>query len=746
MSVGGEVRYVFVASGHDSVIAAFRSVDAAAKQSARVGAAEAARGAQARKRAEGDAAREQERAKQAAERRAAAEARAAERAAERRARAMIAADKARDRAAEAAYRKVVKQLEDEAKAAERSAARRKAAAERAAAAEGKAAIKSWDQTAGAIRGLASKGFHAALGAAGLALGTVGAAARESVSLNDVARRLAISSRGAGEKAADSATLQREFENTALATPGISANDVAAGTQLYVAKTGDLGTARAMQHTFATVASATGSEYADIAGSAADIAQKFDIKGVEAMQQAFATLTFQGKKGAFELKDAAAYFSEMASAAQRFGVGSGPKALATLGGLAQIARTATGSAAEASTAIQDMFAELVAKADKIKSKHGVNVFDDQGKARDIKDVLTELIGHAGGGDLAKKKSELQHVFGIRGSRAVSPLISAFSQAALDTKGSEEKKVAEGMKAVRAALDDAITAPGTWKDVLEDDAMAQRSASAQLTAAWEELKAKTTEQLTPALVKIAPKLVSLVTALDPAITAFSLLIDAAQGFLEFLKDNHLIHERKKTTADYDRELKQFDERMRASGVGADGRMMTEAERRERAQIRRARDAAVAKEHRRALRKSMSEDEFIEEFTAERTQNPLFPGSDLAYEKDRARDIYRAILEDPSDEVGLHDNKLNRLLGSDTEEQIKLINEMGEIATFGRTFKAGQGLREGFPGHEKPLEGEAGRDLGADEMAASAREAAKALDDFNARLKKVDPHPMIMGGMGF
>src|SRR5262249_45431587 len=248
-----------------------------------------------------------------------------------------------------------------------------------------------------------------------------------------------SARGAGEKAVDPTILQKEFENTALATPGISANAVAAGTQLYVAKTGDLATARSMQHTFATVASATGSDYADIAGSAADIAQKFDIKGVEEMQQAFATLTFQGKKGAFELKDAAAYFSEMASAAQRFGVGTGPKALATLGGLAQIARTATGSAAEASTAIQDMFSELVAKAAKIKSHHRVDVFDKEGKARDVRDVLTELIGRVGGADLAKKKSELQQIFGIRGSRAVSPLISAFSDAALQTKGTDEQKV-------------------------------------------------------------------------------------------------------------------------------------------------------------------------------------------------------------------------------------------------------------------------------------------------------------------
>jgi Phage-related minor tail protein len=745
MSVGGEIKYVFVASGHDGVLSAFRSIDEAAKQSARVAAAEAAKGAKARKRAETDVAHEQEQSQKAAQRRAAAEAKAAERSAERRAKQMIAAETARERAAEAAYRKIVRQLDDEAKAAERSAARRKAAAERAKAAESKAALKSWDSSASAVRGLASKGFGAAIGAAGLALGTVGAAARESVSLGDVARRLAISARGAGEKAADPTALQREFENTAIGTPGISANDVAAGTQLYVSKTGDLATARSMQHTFATVASATGSEYADIAGSAADIAQKFDIKGVEAMQQAFATLTFQGKKGAFELKDAASYFSEMASAAQRFGVGSGPKALATLGGLAQIARTATGSAAEASTAVQDMFAELVAKSDTIKKKHGVDVFDDQGKARDVRDVLTELIGHTGGADLAKKKSELQHIFGTRGSRAVSPLISAFSEAALATKGDDEKKVSEGMKAVRVSLEDAITAPGTWKDVIEDDAAAQRTVSAQLTAAWEELKAKTTEQLTPALVTIAPKLAGLVTALDPAITAFGLLVDAATGFLDFLKENHLVREKKKTAADYDRDLKLFDERMRASGVGANGRLMTEAERRERDGIRSGRDAALAKEN-RPLRKGMSEDEFVRDFVAERSKNPLLPGSDAGFESGRAKEIYQALLENPNEEVALHDNKFNRLLGSDTEEQIKLIGEMGEIATFGRTFRAGQGLREGVPGSETPLEGEAGRDLSADEMATSARDAAKALDAFNERLQRVNPNPMILGGVGF
>src|SRR5262249_47804624 len=151
MSVGGEIKYVFVASGHDSVAAAFRTVDEAAKRSAKVGAAEAAKGAQARKRADVDWTKEHQRAHQAFMKRLEAEGKAADKAAERRAKAMIAADARRERAAEASYRKIVRQLDAEAKAAERSAARRQAAAERAAAAERKAAAKSWDQSMGAVR-------------------------------------------------------------------------------------------------------------------------------------------------------------------------------------------------------------------------------------------------------------------------------------------------------------------------------------------------------------------------------------------------------------------------------------------------------------------------------------------------------------------------------------------------------------------------------------------------------------------
>ena len=88
-----------------------------------------------------------------------------------------------------------------------------------------------------MRTLTGMGRDAALGAVGVGasmLGVVGQAAREGIRLQDIAARLSINARGAGEKGADATALRREFENAAIANPGVKAADVAAGAAGFVA--------------------------------------------------------------------------------------------------------------------------------------------------------------------------------------------------------------------------------------------------------------------------------------------------------------------------------------------------------------------------------------------------------------------------------------------------------------------------------------------------------------------------------
>jgi len=720
----GEIKYVFVASGHDSVLGAFRSIDNAAKNSARVTESVAEQAVRATKRSVSARMSAEDRYHEQRYKAHRREVQEGIKAYKKLVEAEKAAAKERvgikERLLSATYasiRKMRAAYDQE----QRAAADAKSKKQEAAADERRQSLAT---SFGAVTTLAARGLSAALGGASLAAGTVGAAAREQVELTDFARRLAISARGPGAKLVDPNSLVREFQSTALATPGLSGMDVAEGTQEFVTKTGELGVARAMQGTFATTASATGSEYKDIASTGADLMQKFDIKGVREMQSAFATLSFQGKKGAFELRDAARYFSEMASAADRFGVGKGSQGLATLGGLAQIARKATGTGAEAATSVQNMFGQLTAKAGQIRSKYGVRVFEDSGQSRDIKDVLVETIGKVGGADIEKKKSALQGIFGEQGIRAISPLIADFSKAALGTQGDDAKKVAEGMRAVRAALDYAIDAPGTWADVVEDAAHAQQSTSVQLTHAWEKLKAKTLDEVVPALIKLIPKLTSFVDAIDPAVKGVGLFLDVMNEVVDFLREQKILKPKdpRKSFSQAEKELADFDDVLLAKGLPP-----TAEDHAKREMLEQSYREAYAREY-KPFRKSITEEDFISEFV---TGSHKTDEDDISDEKTRGGAIYKALLADPRKEPAFQDS-IGRLFN--TDEQRALITNTSSLFEDNKSRYEGKGEAGVVSG-----EGDA---PDVSRLTQSLANAAAAADKFAASVDKAEPKPLITG----
>lgn len=438
---------------------------------------------------------------------------------------------------------VVKDYERRAKAAEASSQRQIAASQRAAKEVAKnraATMRGPAGGGGSSSGLLGPGSMAggfaaaAAAAAGAAIvAATGAALRQSMKLGDISNRLSISARGAGEKFVDKDVLRKEFEQVAASNPGMKAEDVAIGTQGFVSKTGDLDSARKFSGTFATVAQASGAEYKDVANAAADLMQKFDIKSMKDMQDALATLHFQGKQGAFELKDAAAQFAKLSAAASRFNIGKGSQAVATLGGLTQIARTSTGSPEEAATAVEQMFSQLTAKADKLKAQ-GVNVFDAKGQSRDIQNVLIETIANVGGTNLAKKKAGLQEVFGESGIKAISPLIAKYEETFSKTKGTEEEKTKAAVASLRMELEKSISVVGSFTELEKDAAQAQTDSSAQLTAAWESLVAKITDSVTPAVEEMTPSLLKIADLLaSPLADGIGMVVDSLAGLVEFLE---------------------------------------------------------------------------------------------------------------------------------------------------------------------------------------------------------------------
>lgn len=404
-------------------------------------------------------------------------------------------------------------------------------------------------------------------------GTVESAAREAMALQESTNRLSINARGAGQEFVDPAQLRREFETVAVSTPGQSAQEISEAIQQFVSLTGELKTGRESAGTFATVASATGAGIGDVSSAAASIFNQFGLKSKDEMKDVMASLTFQGKKGAFEVKDMAAQFQRLAAAGASFGL-TGVQGVKTIGGLAQIARTGTGSAEQTTTAIENIFSNMIGKSALLK-KEGVNVYDKKGRTRDVGDILIESIVKSGKNNFEKKSQVLQQVFGDQGIRGVRPLLAKYQtefQAAQKNGATEAEAAAAGLKKLRETLDESINAPGAWAEVQKDAAQAQRNISAQTTASWERVKQVTAEKLLPALTAVTPKLMKLFVGADgemgPAMMAVSgfadgigLAADAVSEFVDGLYDLGIIKRKPKSFIEQEeaekKKLAKFDD---------------------------------------------------------------------------------------------------------------------------------------------------------------------------------------------
>lgn len=387
--------------------------------------------------------------------------------------------------------------------------------ERAEIAAAKKARHEWEartsSRVGHVMGGTVSVARAALAATGLAGG--GLIASRFAPAMDLERRqkqVIINARGAGKgNPIEYTDLRKRVNETAIAT-GMDQGGLTSALETYTARTGNLKAAVDNLDIFATAARATGSSVEDLASTAADLTQKFNIEKPEEMADALAALAFQGKKGAFELRDMASTFPELASAAQRAGM-KGVSGMKTLGGLAQISRSATGSGAEASTALQMALGKLIQEGASLESGKAlggkkVSVFNGEkvglkheGSLRDVKEILADVISQSGG-----NLAQLQDVFDARGIRAVSPLISTFSNTAAATKGTAAEKTAAGRKAVLDAITDAANAAGNYADLQRDAADATKNSSVALDKLTAELTASVQRELVPVLTDLSPKL--------------------------------------------------------------------------------------------------------------------------------------------------------------------------------------------------------------------------------------------------
>ncbi len=358
-------------------------------------------------------------------------------------------------------------------------------------------------------------------------------AKEANAVMEAANRLSISARAPGGDAVDPKQLAAEFYEVARNVKGVTAGAAADAASRFVSLTGDLATARSSLMDFADAAAASGAGVGEVAEAAASISQQFNVTDPRQIREVLAALIFQGKQGSFELKDAAAQFQRLAAAGAAFGIPKSAEGVKVLGGLTQIARSGTGSGEQASTAVENLLTNLKVKSGDLKKDYGVNVYDKKGQIRDVRAILVDAIKKVGGSDTEKKQSGLAQIFGQEGIRAINPLISLYNDS---FKGSSAKNDAgradAAAAAITAKLAEAISTTGTWSDVLDDSAQAQRNASGRLVAVYEDLKGKVGDALAPTIDSLVKKLEDTPGAVDGFVAIMEAAAYATEGFVNAL----------------------------------------------------------------------------------------------------------------------------------------------------------------------------------------------------------------------
>ena len=486
-----EVKYTFSASNASDVVAAFKSIGAAAESAA----ASAKKLGTASRSASAKTVAGSKRAKQAM---------SFEERARRRQLSQI--NRLRDQSIrsarkEASARKRIadKSARDEIKAADKAARKRVKIAKRA----------QEKISAGRRRMMRQIGRRAltagilGVGAGMAAAARLGSSAvREGVGLRDQATQLAIKGQTGGGPRVSGAEILRGAQQTALNVPGAKAADVMEGMGAFVQKVGRVDVATKFKDLMATMSMATGAKIKDVGSAMADLYQKFDIKTPQQMAKVMAQLAVQGKKGAFELSDMAKRLPRMAAAARSFGL-RGPESVGVLGGLVQMVRQGAGSGAQAATFTENMLRQIERKSGKIESITGRKVFTKGGDPRDIQNTIASMMEAAGTPGAGGTPPGLKAFnFNKRAEAALKPFFIIWKDAYKETGNA-----AEATKRLKEEMQKAIKAPGALKEIMEDAKTASKTTKSIQTAAWENIRSSVNKELMPAFASLAKNLGSL-----------------------------------------------------------------------------------------------------------------------------------------------------------------------------------------------------------------------------------------------
>lgn len=288
-----------------------------------------------------------------------------------------------------------------------------------------------------------------------------------------------------------------------------------GLQKFVAITGDLETGRAILADMAKLTNATGSSMEDVVDAAGEISAKLgDIPDkANTINAVMRQIAGAGKLGAVEMRDFASQLGKIAGLASRF-QGDRAANIGEMGVLMQLARQkgGSGSAAQAATAVTGFVSALRTPAN---IKH-----------------FEALTGHSAYVDAAKTtlaSPEAIILMALRASNGSQPALGKiFNKRAMDVMGGaaniyhEAGGGAVGEKAVGDYFTGLRKAAMTAQQVEEANARAMATTKAKVQAfnnALQEIADQTAVRLLPALEQLAPKALKVAEALGSVIEWFA-----------------------------------------------------------------------------------------------------------------------------------------------------------------------------------------------------------------------------------
>lgn len=356
--------------------------------------------------------------------------------------------------------------------------------------------------AGAVRG-AGAGIRNVIGIGGGALALAGGfgavnAIQDQMATQAAASRLA---NQAGRPEIKGQLVQ-EAQQVRGATPG----EALAGMEEFVTKTGDLETARKIIGDLNTLALATGTNLGDLGATAGQAFNVLKDQISDPKQQLIelnsimGVLAQQGAMGAVEIRDLAQDFGKLGAATRGF-EGTAPDLLRTMGAFAQIAvaRGGAESSADASTAASRLVNDIVVNRKKFRGLGvGIKSKSDPTKLRDPMAIMADVLEKTGG-DVTKTAG----LFGMESQKIFKGLGATFSEAEKKKKGSGRAAVmAEFQRFAGANVAPEEIQKRAASRLSDPDLMMQEATKKFNIAVSNKLMPVVTDQLVPALAKLAP----------------------------------------------------------------------------------------------------------------------------------------------------------------------------------------------------------------------------------------------------